>query len=257
MSRVYGIRWWFILVGALLLACNFSTMGQMLRVEAPAVDMRIVLLPDVADYTPDDLQAAAQVVSRRLAGLGLDNASVQVSGSRIIVDMQTALDIDLVTAAIQQRGLLELVDFSGLRAEAQTWIGRAIWTTEQARLQPTLPDGAALHPLMNQPFVTILTGASFQAASASLDSSGRWGVQFELTPAAGQIFEQFTGSHLGEAVAIVLDGAVLSAPIIQAALSTGGVITGNFTEDEARTLALQLRSGALPVPLVVESVITP
>ncbi|MBZ0294470.1 MAG: SecD/SecF family protein translocase subunit, partial [Anaerolineae bacterium] len=46
---------------------------------------------------------------------------------------------------------------------------------------------------------------------------------------------------------------VLSAPTIQAELTTGGVITGSFTEDEARTLALQLRSGALPIPLSVES----
>jgi protein-export membrane protein SecD len=52
---------------------------------------------------------------------------------------------------------------------------------------------------------------------------------------------------------IVLDGVLLSAPTIQAALPTGGVITGSFTEDEAKTLALQLRSGALPIPLRVES----
>jgi protein-export membrane protein SecD len=44
---------------------------------------------------------------------------------------------------------------------------------------------------------------------------------------------------------------VLSAPIIEARLSDGGVITGSFTEEEARTLALQLQSGALPIPLRV------
>src|SRR5690606_28592948 len=50
-----------------------------------------------------------------------------------------------------------------------------------------------------------------------------------------------------------LDGVVLSAPTIQAELTTGGVIEGAFTQEEARTLALQLRSGALPIPLSVES----
>jgi protein-export membrane protein SecD len=54
-------------------------------------------------------------------------------------------------------------------------------------------------------------------------------------------------------MAIVLDGEVLSAPTIQARLTDGGVITGQFTEEEASTLALQLRSGALPIPLRVES----
>jgi protein-export membrane protein SecD len=54
-------------------------------------------------------------------------------------------------------------------------------------------------------------------------------------------------------MAIVLDGVVLSAPVIQAQLSSGGVIEGSFTEAEAKQLALQLRSGALPIPLRVES----
>jgi protein-export membrane protein SecD len=54
-------------------------------------------------------------------------------------------------------------------------------------------------------------------------------------------------------MAIVLDGEVLSAPVIQARLDDGGVITGRFTEDEAKQLALQLRSGSLAIPLRVES----
>ena len=54
-------------------------------------------------------------------------------------------------------------------------------------------------------------------------------------------------------MAIVLDGIVLSAPTIQARLDTGGTITGNFTQAEAQTLALQLRSGSLPIPLRVVS----
>jgi protein-export membrane protein SecD len=54
-------------------------------------------------------------------------------------------------------------------------------------------------------------------------------------------------------MAIVLDGEVLSAPVIQAELPTGGVITGDFTQEEAETLALQLRSGSLRLPLSVES----
>jgi protein-export membrane protein SecD len=52
----------------------------------------------------------------------------------------------------------------------------------------------------------------------------------------------------------VLDGEVLSAPRINSALSDRGIVEGNFTEDEATTLALQLRSGALAVPLRVLSV---
>jgi preprotein translocase subunit SecD len=110
-----------------------------------------------------------------------------------------------------------------------------------------------VNPATGQPFTTVMTGSGLQAASAQLEPSGRWVIQFELTPEGGQVFGPFTGSRIGEPLAIVLDGIVLSAPIIQAQLPTGGTISGNFTEEEAKQLALQLRSGALPIPLRVES----
>ncbi len=98
-----------------------------------------------------------------------------------------------------------------------------------------------------------MTGSGLQAAAAHLDQSGRWVIQFELTTEGGQVFGPFTGAHVGQPLAIVLDGVVLSSPTIQSQLDTGGTITGNFTESEAKELALQLRSGALPIPLRVES----
>jgi protein-export membrane protein SecD len=115
------------------------------------------------------------------------------------------------------------------------------------------------NPLTNQPFTTVITGADLQAAAAQYQAGpsspqGQWHIQFELKPDASERFGSFTGSHIGEPMAIVLDGVVISAPRIDAQLTTGGVITGNFTEEEAKQLALQLRSGALPIPLRVESV---
>ena len=67
------------------------------------------------------------------------------------------------------------------------------------------------------------------------------------------MFGPFTGARIGEPLAIVLDGEVLSAPTIEARLDTGGVITGQFSEQEAKQLALQLRSGSLAIPLRVET----
>jgi preprotein translocase subunit SecD len=55
-------------------------------------------------------------------------------------------------------------------------------------------------------------------------------------------------------MAIVLDGVVLSAPTVQAAIRDQGVITGQFGEQEANSLAIQMRYGALPVPLKVMDV---
>jgi preprotein translocase subunit SecD len=79
----------------------------------------------------------------------------------------------------------------------------------------------------------------------------QWVISFELTPEGGDIFGAFTEARIGQPLAIVLDGVVLSAPTIQARLDTGGVISGNFTEDEARQLGIQIQSGALTTPMNV------
>ena len=69
-------------------------------------------------------------------------------------------------------------------------------------------------------------------------------------------FYNYTRDHVGQPMAIVLDGRVLSAPTIQAAIRDQGVINGQFTRDEADSLAIQMRYGALPVPLSVVDINT-
>jgi len=104
-----------------------------------------------------------------------------------------------------------------------------------------------------------MTGAGLQNAQQQIGgtNSNQYVVSFTLVGnAESQNFATFTGSHIGQPMAIVLDGQVLSAPTIQAALTTGGQITGNFTQKQAQDLALQLQYGALPVPLHVESIST-
>lgn len=114
-----------------------------------------------------------------------------------------------------------------------------------------------LNPCTNLPFNTVMTGAGLRDAQARL--GGRAGTEyvvgFELNTGSpeAQAFAAHTGANIGQPLAIVLDGEVLSAPIIQARLDDGGEITGNFTREEAVALAVQLRSGALPVSLSIES----
>jgi protein-export membrane protein SecD len=117
---------------------------------------------------------------------------------------------------------------------------------------------ALANPLTGQPFQTVITGACLQAAVAQYGQArsggaAEWFIQFQLKPEAAEIFGSFTASRLNEPMAIVLDSHVISAPIISSQLDTGGIITGSFTQDSAQTLALQLRSGALPIPLRLES----
>lgn len=232
--------------------------------------LRVLLQADVpiSSFSVEDLSETANNVSRRVNALGLTEATIQVQGrDRILVELPGVRDPEQAIATIQQTALLEFVDFAGLSAQRENFEGRKIVTTEQVEMQQnstaedTEEDPLAnrlAHPVTGLPFETVMTGAGLQAASAVLapaqgTGAPQWLINFEIKPEYQQIFGSFTASRIGEPMAIVLDGEVLSAPTIQAQLSDGGVISGQFTEDEANTLALQLRSGALPIPLRVES----
>jgi protein-export membrane protein SecD len=242
--------------------------------------LRVLLEAELppGSYSVEDLRQAANNVNRRVNALGVGETTTQVQGSsRILVELPGVRDPQQAIDTIQQTALLEFVDFAGL--SGRNYEGQHILTTEQALIQQRVdeaqaeataeapadgeapaaeatPEEAApiVNPNTGQPFETIITGAGLQAAVAHVDTnSGRWYIQFELTPEGGEVFGPFTAQRIGQPMAIVLDGVVLSAPIIRAELPTGGVIEGSFTEAEAKTLALQLRSGALPIPLRVES----
>ena len=125
------------------------------------------------------------------------------------------------------------------------------------------PDGTAKHPLLNpctgQPFTTVATGAALQSAEAGVggEASNQYQYVVNFTLAdnnEAHRFSEFTVAHIGQQLAIVLDGEVVSAPTVQAALTTGGQIVGNFTREAVLTLAAQLQSGALPFALEYQSV---
>jgi preprotein translocase subunit SecD len=88
------------------------------------------------------------------------------------------------------------------------------------------------------------------SASVNPNLPGTWRIHFAFAGDAGTKFGVWSGQHVGEAFAIVLDGTVISAPYIQSAITGGeGEITGSFTQAEAKNLANILRYGALPCPV--------
>ncbi|MDX2138381.1 MAG: protein translocase subunit SecD [Chloroflexota bacterium] len=219
--------------------------------------LRVVLRADApgGSYTAQDLRETANNVGRRVNALGVSEPAIQVLGNeRILVELPGVTDAQTAIDTIRQTALLEFVNFRGLNfQQIQQLEGQRILTTARPTVTQS-PDGtaAAVSPLTGQPFETVMTGAMLQAAAAVLEQT-QWVIQFELKPEAADIFGPYTGANIGQPMAIVLDGVVLSAPTIQAQLTTGGIITGDFDEETSRTLALQLRSGALPIPLVVET----
>ena len=98
-----------------------------------------------------------------------------------------------------------------------------------------------------------LTGKEIQSASVNRDEFGQIAVGFELTLKGSQKFAKLTGENQGKRLAIVLDGRVMSAPTINARIFGSGMISGNFTFEEAKDLSLILKSGSLPVPIQIVS----
>jgi protein-export membrane protein SecD len=96
-----------------------------------------------------------------------------------------------------------------------------------------------------------MTGDVLRNAIAQQDQFAQWLITFELTGAGSDQFYEYTRANIGSPMAIVLDGRVLSAPVINAAIRDTGSISGSFTQEEAESLAVQMRYGALPVPLRV------
>jgi len=77
-------------------------------------------------------------------------------------------------------------------------------------------------------------------------------VNFKLDSSGASQFGEMTRANIGRPLAVVLDGKVITAPVIRSAIAGGsGEISGGFTSAEASNLALLLRGGALPVPLKV------
>jgi preprotein translocase subunit SecD len=107
-----------------------------------------------------------------------------------------------------------------------------------------------LYVLERDPF---MTGEDLEDAIASRDPQfNNSTVQFELSRTGGRRFSQFTGQHIGDFLAIVLDNEVMSAPVINDRIGNRGMIDlGAAPLEQARDLALVLRAGALPAPLYI------
>jgi preprotein translocase subunit SecD len=97
----------------------------------------------------------------------------------------------------------------------------------------------------------LLTGASLETAKVQIsDRYGEPNVSIKFNSQGAADFDRITGDNVRKRLAIVLDGVVHSAPVIQERISGGQAqITGNFTMEEARDLAIVLRAGALPAPV--------
>ena len=95
-------------------------------------------------------------------------------------------------------------------------------------------------------------GENLIDAKGSFDPQQGHAVSFRFDTTGAQKFGKATSENVGKRFAVILDGVVITAPVINSAITGGsGIITGNFTSQEAADLAVLLRAGALPAPLEI------
>lgn len=97
-----------------------------------------------------------------------------------------------------------------------------------------------------------VTGADLENARVIMMSdNGYPAVSFTFNAEGAKKFGQLTGANIGKQLAIVLDNTIQSAPTVQSRITKDGQITGSFSPEEARSLAIVLKAGALPAPVKV------
>ncbi|OGO64100.1 MAG: protein-export membrane protein SecD [Chloroflexi bacterium RBG_19FT_COMBO_47_9] len=240
-------------------------------------------VPSTQTIDPNDMSVAVQIVDNRVNALGVSEAVVQPAGQRrIVVELPGETDPETALATIKQTGLLEFVDMSGISDQVAAslvhtkintdWApggnnsSQTITLEPTATVTPTITSGVPITPTVEPTstapptlpvntgptFHTVMTGAELKNVGVETTQGGGYVVGFELSPEGTQIFKDFTSSHVGYILGIVLDKEVISIPSINTAITGGqGVIEGRFTSDEANTLAVQLKYGSLPIPLKV------
>jgi len=199
----------------------------------------------------DAVPRAIEILRNRIDQLGVAEPVIQRQGeNQIIVQLPGVTDRDKAKELI---GTVAQLDFSMVN-EDPNLLNEALSTE-------TNPPGYLLKQIKCKPdFILVaekpaLTGDTIANAMVDFNSAafGEPQISFTLNGEGAKTFARLTRAHVNDRLAILLDGEVLSAPNISEPILSGrGVITGQFTVEEASLLALALRSGSLPAPMHVE-----
>lgn len=195
-------------------------------------------------------EKALMKVRNRVDEYGAREPVIRPQGEdRIMVQLPGVIDEEKARKEIGRTGHLEfkLVDDSGDLREALN--GNVPPGTQLYYYRKDDPEMAGRPILLKEE--TLLTGDLLAEARVQFDSrGGRPYVAIKFNAKGSRIFAQVTEEHIHERLAIVLDGEVYSAPTIQSKIVGEGMITGNFTDESAKSLALVLRE-AFPTPVKI------
>ncbi|HYH93124.1 MAG TPA: protein translocase subunit SecD [Candidatus Saccharimonadales bacterium] len=197
-----------------------------LRVEYQA------LPKDGVSPTRESMGVIKDIIERRVNSTGVSEPVVVVQGDdRVVIELPGVTDVDSVRRLVGQTGRLDFVPLGSTPASD----GQILDLTE-----------AGTPPLFS--------GDQISSAAIGQDQQGGLAVDFVLKDEGSKLFADYTAQHIGDYFAITLDGAVISAPVIQNSIPNGQVQIsagglGGFTAKEANELVTVLKFGSLPFPI--------
>ncbi|MDD2326122.1 MAG: protein translocase subunit SecD [Alphaproteobacteria bacterium] len=191
------------------------------------------------------MEQSIEIVRRRIDETGTREPSIQKQGdARILVQLPGLDDPGRIKKLLGQTAKLSfrLVDESA-SADPQ---GRLPVGTERL---PSAEEAGRSWVVQKR---VMVSGDTLEDAQLSFDNGGAPCVSFRFAAQGARRFGDATAANVGRLFAIVLDGKVISAPVIREPIFGGsGIISGHFTTESAHDLALLLRAGALPAPIKV------
>ena len=199
------------------------------------------------EMAADALTRSIEIVRRRIDALGTKEPSIQSQGGKYILVQLPGVD--------NPERIKELI---GKTAKMSFHLVNENITNEQLQ-SGHAPSGTVFLQYMDNPGQLIpvysrieVSGDSLKNSQADFDQNNMPVVTTEFDASGTRRFAKLTTEHVNERFAIVLDDKVLSAPTIREPIPGGrGQISGGFTLQGAKDLAVLLRSGALPAPLKV------
>jgi SecD/SecF fusion protein len=189
-------------------------------------------------FTPEEQKDLNVPLQRDVAEHPFSAYLVSAYGGAVVVEEQNRAIIDTLLATPQAKRAMPRNSVFLWGAESRPLEGGGT-----GRLLYLVADKA----MLDGRFLTNATTRPNPDDPSTLD------VSFQLNREGALIFSRFTGENIGRQIAIVLDGKIRSAPVVQTKIPGGeGRITGNFTDEQASDLAIVLRAGALPAPISIK-----
>ncbi|MCX7760453.1 MAG: protein translocase subunit SecD [Hydrogenothermaceae bacterium] len=202
------------------------------------------------------MKQAVETLRNRIDQFGTLSANIAQKGKdRVLVELPGVVDPERAKTIIGKTAQLELKEVvdSGFSKEEllAKYNGSLPEDLELLEGQEEDIGGKKVKEWFIVKKTPVITGAMLKDARAAMDQGGNPAVNFELTSEGAEIFGEATANMIGKRLAIVLDGKVMSAPVIRSRITSSGQITGKFTTEEANDLAVVLRAGALPAPVSI------